>query len=115
MARARAGFAALARVPRTRLTLVRRLFGADAKECYPSVMMGECLACYGLDASAGASDLARVLGEKDVRGRSETLVGANLSASGERPATEASERPAAPGAIGDPTAGGLIEALVLLV
>lgn len=99
MARARAGFAALARVPRTRLTLVRRLFGADAKECYPSVMMGECLACYGLDASAGASDLACVLGEKDVRGRSETLVGANLSASGERPATEASERPAAPGAI----------------
>lgn len=99
MARARTDFAALARVPRARLTLVRRLFGADAKECYPSVMMGECLACYGLDASAGASDLVAALGEKNVGVRSETLVGENLSASGARPCLVASERPAAPGVI----------------
>ena len=95
----RARFAALVRVPREVLLAERPLFGADGKECYPSVMLTELLACYGLDASAGPEELAEGLGGS-VRSRSETPVRENASAAGRAPRLEATERPAPAGRIG---------------
>ena len=108
MARARTSFAALAAVPRRRLVLERCLFGADSKERYPSVTMSEALACYGLDATCGVSDLACALGEKCVATRPETLVSANASATGEAPRPAGSETPAPAGSIAESRRAGVM-------
>lgn len=54
---ARASFASLASVARGRLTLERTLVDASSKEAYPSVMLTEVMACYGLDSDKGATDI----------------------------------------------------------
>ncbi|MBM6775519.1 PD-(D/E)XK nuclease family protein [Olsenella profusa] len=95
----RARFAALVGVPRGVLLAERPLFGADGKECYPSVMLTELLACYGIDAAAGADELAAALGDAACS-RSETCVRENASAAGRAPRLEATERPAPAGRIG---------------
>ena len=74
MALARARFCALARVPRRVLALERALFGADGKPTYPSVMLGELVACYGAQADARPSELAACLGAGNVAGRGEASV-----------------------------------------
>ena len=106
MERARASFAAMLAVPRHTLVLERCLFGADSKERYPSIMAAELLACYGLDATSGPSDLASVFGEKNVLQCSETEVSANESATGIAAPLASSEVPAPAGSIcEDRTAG----------
>lgn len=57
MAQARARFRALVAAPRTRLVLERALHDADAKVTYPSVMLSELLAAYGIGASVGYKEL----------------------------------------------------------
>jgi len=54
---ARAAFASLASVARRRLTLERTLVGASAKQAYPSVMLTEVMACYGLDSDMDAAGI----------------------------------------------------------
>lgn len=108
MARARTSFAALLAVPRAHLVLERCLFGADSKERYPSVMMSEALACFGLDATADTDELASILGEKCVLTRSETLVSQNASVAGASPELAFSEAPAAAGAIDESRRAGVM-------
>ena len=96
---ARARLAAAARIPRESLVLERSLFGADGKERYPSVMMTEVLACYGLSAGAPAADVAAALGPGRVTSRPETLVSENVSASGAAAVPQGSETPSPAGAI----------------
>ena len=93
----RARFQALVRVPRQALVVERALFGADAKPTYPSVMLTELLACYGLDAGAGADELARALGSGAVQGLSETSPSANAASSGAAPQLVAVETPSPSG------------------
>ena len=96
---ARAQFAAALRVPRKTLVVERALFGADGKPCYPSVMLVELQACYGIEADAKARDIRGVLGEKNVLGRSEAPVGENVSASGLGPVSDGRETPSPAGVI----------------
>ena len=88
---ARARFAALAAVPRSVLALERPLFGADGKQCYPSVMLTELMACYGLEADAKVEDLVAALGPQNVPSRAETPVRENASRSGVAAALQLSE------------------------
>ena len=92
MAAARARFAALVRVPRQVLVLERTLFGADGKPCYPSVMFGELVACYGLGADAKPAELLASLGAGNVLGRGEVSVAENASWAGTAPARVATEQ-----------------------
>ncbi|WP_346696456.1 PD-(D/E)XK nuclease family protein [Thermophilibacter mediterraneus] len=94
---ARARFAALAGAPRSVLALERPLFGADGKQCYPSVMLTELMACYGLEADADAEDLASALGPHSVPSRAETPVRENASRSGVAAALQLSEEVAPAG------------------
>lgn len=96
---ARARFAAVARVPRRVLALERTLFGADGRACYPSVMLSEVLACYGLGAEAGADELSRALGEKNVLTRSEAALAENAAPAGRAPSVTGGEVPAPAGRI----------------
>lgn len=96
---ARARFAALVRVPRRALVVERSLFGADGKECYPSVMLTELLACYGLGADEKPASLAEALGSGRVLSRSETDVSENASRAGAPARRDASEVPAPAGRI----------------
>ncbi|OUO34669.1 PD-(D/E)XK nuclease family protein [Olsenella sp. An290] len=98
MEAARARFLALVRVPRDTLVVERLLFGADGRECYPSVMLTELMACYGLAAEAGPAQVADALGGA-VASRSETLVRENASARGRAAEREARETPAPAGRI----------------
>lgn len=97
--RARGRFAALAAVPRRVLALERTLFGADGRECYPSVMFSEVMACYGLGAEAGAAELAGALGEKNVLTRSEAALSENAAPDGRAPARAGAETPVPAGRI----------------
>ncbi len=99
---ARARLASAARVPRRTLVMERALFGADGKERYPSVMMTEVLACYGLSADATPAEVAAALGEGAVASRPETLVRENVSATGVAARRQGSEAPAPAGRI-DPS------------
>ena len=93
MAAARARFAALVGVPCRTLALERALFGADGKPCYPSVMFGELVACYGLGADAKPADLLATLGADNVLGRGEQAIAENASWAGAAPGRVATERP----------------------
>ena len=95
----RARFAALVRVPRRALVAERALFGADGKERYPSVMLTELLACYGVAADERPEGLARALGAGRVLSRSETDVSENASCAGAPASRAASETPAPAGRI----------------
>ena len=95
---ARARFAATVRSARRALVVERPLFGADGKECYPSVMMTELQACYGLAADAGVDDIAGVFGSALVT-RAETLVRENAASAGVASPREGSERVAPAGRI----------------
>ncbi len=99
MDRARARFRAAASVPRDALVLERTLFSADGKTCYPSVMMVETLACYGLEADARLEQVAAALGPGRVLTRGEERVRENASPSGAAAPAAASERPAPAGRI----------------
>lgn len=99
---ARARFLQLASVPRAELALERTLFGADGKECYPSVMAIEVMARYGVVAGAKVGEVRAALGAERVPSRSETLVGENASAEGRAPRLVGSEVPAPAGRI-DPS------------
>ena len=92
-------FSAVARVPRRVLALERTLFGADGRECYPSVMLSEVLACYGLGAEAGAEKTARALGEGNVLTRSEALLSENAAPTGRPASVAGAETPSAAGRI----------------
>ncbi|MBM6676205.1 PD-(D/E)XK nuclease family protein [Olsenella uli] len=95
----RARFSALVRAPRRALVLERTLFGADGKGCYPSVMLSEVMACYGLGAEADAEAIARALGERNVRSRPESALGENAAPDGVAPARTGRETPAPAGRI----------------
>ena len=95
----RTRFSAIVRVPRRVLVLERTLFGADGNECYPSVMMTEVMACYGLSAEANPEDVVRVFGAVGARGRSEACLSENLSPEGIGQRWEGSEVPAPAGRI----------------
>ena len=98
---ARERFRQIAQVPRRTLVLERTLFGADGKECYPSVMLSEVLACYGLGAEAKPSEISQSLGEKNVLSRSEASVSENVSLTGAAAAPAGSETPAPAGVINE--------------
>ncbi|HIY50623.1 MAG TPA: PD-(D/E)XK nuclease family protein [Candidatus Olsenella avicola] len=102
MDEARARLAAVVRVPREGLVLERTLFGADGKERYPSVMMTELLACYGLAADSSAEEIDDALGSGRVGSRSEALVCENVSSTGEAAPRQGSETPSPAGRI-DPS------------
>lgn len=102
MDRARAEFASTVRAARRSLVLERLLYGPDGKACYPSVMLTELLACYGLAADAPFSALVEALGKKSVRSRTETLLRENAAPSGIAPERVGSETPSAAGRI-DPS------------
>ncbi len=95
----RARFGSLARVPRRVLALERTLFGADGKECYPSVMLSEVMACYGVPAEADAAELAAALGETGVRSLSEARVSENVAPAGIALGRAGEETPAPAGRI----------------
>ncbi len=99
MERERARFAAIARVPRRVLALERTLFGTDGKECYPSVMLSEVMACFGLGAGADVAETAGALGERNVLTRSESSLAENVSATGVAAARVGEETPAPAGRI----------------
>ncbi|MDM8271778.1 PD-(D/E)XK nuclease family protein [Thermophilibacter provencensis] len=96
---ARAEFSSIVRVPREELVLERTLFGADGKVRYPSVMLSELLACYGLEADCSFEDLLATFGEKGVRSRTETALSENASSLGSRAAWRGSDDPAPAGRI----------------
>lgn len=98
---ARDAFLATLRAARRRVVLERPLFGADGRPAYPSVMLTELLACYGLAADAGAEDLRAALGASSVTSGSETPVGENAATTGRAPARVGSETPAPAGRIDD--------------
>ena len=94
---ARAQFAALIAAPRSTLVWERALFSADGRECYPSVLLGELLSCYGLETSAQAEKIAQVFGAEHVHVRSEVPLGENAYKSGKQPKVVAVEVPAPAG------------------
>ena len=98
---ARERFRQIAQVPRRALVLERTLFGADGKECYPSVMLSEVMACYGLGAEAKPSEISQSLGERNVLSRSEASVSENVSLTGAAAASAGSETPAPAGRINE--------------
>ncbi len=83
----RALFSRLCSLPTKRLLLERPLFGSDAKETYPAVMLTELLSCYGQDLPASQ------LSEDQAR--------ANLSATGAEPAKVEEEEVAPAGSVGN--------------
>ena len=102
MVRPRAGFWSQLAAARCHVTLERTLYDAKSKECYPSVMMTELLACYGVeDGDPAKKGLA-------VRSLAETQAAANLSSTGTSPALVASERPEAAGRVADASARALV-------
>lgn len=102
MARPRAEFWSRLAVARHHVTLERTLYDATSKECYPSVMMTELLACYGGgDGDPAEKGLA-------IRSLAETQAVANLSATGNAPEIVASEEPEAAGRVADASARALV-------
>lgn len=95
----RARFSAVVRAPRRALVLERTLFGADGRECYPSVMLSEVMACYGLGAEATADEVVRALGEGAVLTRSEALLAENAAPTGRAAPVAGEEAPSAAGRI----------------
>lgn len=79
MARARASFFAALSAPRRTLVLERALHDSDSKPTYPSVMLSELLAAYGIPASADYEDMPL-----PKMGVPETDLASNLSPSGLR-------------------------------
>ncbi len=79
---ARARFAATVRAARCTLALERSLYETDGKDLYPSVMMTEVLACYGIAADIELKDLTEFFGRRLIQ-HSETLVCENLGSAGE--------------------------------
>ncbi len=66
LSNARQAFAQSVGVARRELVVERTVFDASSKECYPSVMLTELMACYGLDSDEAATALGiarRELGE----------------------------------------------------
>ena len=92
MAKARASFLSLMRVPTDRLVLERALHNADGKETYPSVMLGELLGTIDQGAEGVAIPQAR---------RSETMLSCNRSASGAPSGRVTHDEPAAAGQLTD--------------
>ena len=92
MARARAQFYRMVRVPRRRLVLERALHDSDAKATYPSVMLSELLSVYGIEPTGGFKE--PVL---PVEQRGETRLGENLSPRGENPSVRVADDPAPSG------------------
>ncbi len=71
MAKARAEFHALLSVARERVVLERAQHDSDSKPTYPSVMLSELLATYGISATAGFADVSlpkRMLPETSLTG-----------------------------------------------
>ena len=101
MDEARMRFSAIVRVPRRCLVVERTLFGADGRECYPSVMLTELMACYGLGAEADPEEVAQALGAAGARGRSETDLSENLAPAGVAPRLVVRETPAPAGRISE--------------
>lgn len=99
MERERARFSALVRLPRRALLLERTLFGADGRECYPSVMLSEVMACYGLGAEASPDKISAALGEGNVLTRSEAALAENVAPNGRRAPAAGAETPAPTGRI----------------
>lgn len=96
MAEARASFRSLVAAPRRRLVLERATHDADSKPTYPSVMLAELLAAYGIPASAEGDEVSL-----PHRTFSETRLSDNLAAAeGERPASIACD-PAPAGKLQD--------------
>ena len=75
MAEARASFRALVAAPRSHLVLERATHDADSKPTYPSVMLAELLASYGIPASAEGDEVSLAH-----RSLSETCLSDNLAA-----------------------------------
>ena len=92
-------FRSLLRAARDGVSLERCLYSADSKECYPSVMMTEALACYGIGDAAKASAISEVLGERNVVSAGETCVGRNRSVRGVEPGFEGTDAPMPAGRI----------------
>ena len=92
MARGRASFRALVAAPRAHLVLERALHDADTKVAYPSVMLSELFAAYGIRAGAEPAQIAL-----PVETRAETLLSENLLAQGETPTARAACCPAPSG------------------
>ncbi len=98
MASARSSFYRSVRCARSAVSAERMLFDADSKECYPSVMLTELMACYGV-----------VEGERDhgprdrgirVETLGESMADANLSPSGSPSSSVGAESVAPAGLIG---------------
>lgn len=100
MAQARASFYGLVSVPRRRLVLERALHDQDAKEAYPSVMLSELLAAYGISAKEKPAGIAFAHAV-----RPETRLGENLTAAGRWPESERAARPAPAGRLTEATRG----------
>lgn len=96
---ARAQFAALVAAPRSVFVWERMLFSADGRECYPSVLLGELLACYGIETSAQPEEIAQAFGAEHVHMRSEIALSENVYRSGKQPSITAVEHPAPAGQI----------------
>lgn len=96
MAEARTAFRALVAVPRRRLVLERALHNSDSEVTYPSVMLAELLAAYGIAPSAAPADMALPTTQ-----RPETLLAQNLAADGQWPHQRLSDDPAPAGRLTD--------------
>ena len=99
---ARASFVSLASVPRHHLSLERTLVDASSKDSYPSVMLTEVMACYGLDADDDAPKVGM-----EVLDRGEDRAVENVSDAGVAPQSVATEACMPAGSVG-PSARGLI-------
>lgn len=99
---ARASFASLASVARRRLTLERTLVGASSKESYPSVMLTEVMACYGIDSDDKAAGVGM-----PVQDRGEERAVENSFAAGVAPRPVRSETRVPAGSV-SPSARNLI-------
>ena len=94
MAQARSAFRSLVAVPRVRLVLERALHDVDAKPTYPSVMLSELLATYGMSSTAEFDDLPLPHTQ-----RPETTLASNLSPVGLTPAPVATDEPSPSGSL----------------
>lgn len=92
LAAARAEFVSLVGVARERLVFERSLTDADGKEAYPSVMLTELLAAYGIEP--GQDPAARGI---RVGRRAETDLGANRMPQGTPPTLREVDEPAPAG------------------
>lgn len=95
MLAARADFAALVALPSRALVAERCSFDPLGRECYPSVMLTELLACYGVDSGGDPREAGLVVAELG-----ETDAEANAAPSGEPSARLGGEDPAPSGTIG---------------